>query len=197
MVPCQQPREISPVGIQRDLFYTCKRGRRHSAPYAQVVRRTGQIQNADLPKDVSSLITILASTDAAPVVDRAPLEKARSALTELVGKAWIELVDKIFGCKGDEDTTRGTHGQVTRELNRLWGQIKDLSRMNSEAIDLMTHRIRVEEEHARAAHTADALAHNRAGAVMHRLALSKFLINQPRVRSPPDVIRIRLSDWTA
>jgi hypothetical protein len=169
VVPCHQPREIGPVGIQRALFYTCTRGRRRRAPYAQVVRRTSQIQNADFPKDVSSLITGLASTDAAPVFDRAPLEKARPALNELVEKAWIELVDKIFGCKGDGDRTRETHGQVTRELIRLRGQIKDLSRMNSEAIDLMTHRIRGEEEHARAAHTADAIAHDRAGAMKQSL----------------------------
>ena len=72
--------------------------------------------------------------------------------------------------------TRGTHGQVIRDLSRSLEQIKDLSRMNSEAIDLMTHRIRGEEEHARAAHTADAIAHNRAGAMKQSL-WSKFLKN--------------------
>ena len=93
---------------------------------------------------------------AAPIFDETPLEKAQFAFDESVEKARVELDDKIFVYKGSEDMTRQTHGQVTRDLSRLLEQIKDLSRMNSEAIDLMTHRVRGGEEHARAAHTADA-----------------------------------------
>jgi hypothetical protein len=62
------------------------------------------------------------------------LAKARRALNDLIEKAWIELDDKIFKCKGFEDMNRNNYGQVTRDIMRLIEQINNLERMQAEAI---------------------------------------------------------------
>merc|ERR1719248_192325 len=66
--------------------------------------------------------------------DEDSLEKARVALNDLIEKAWIELDDKIFKCKGFEDMNRNNYGQVTRDIMRLVEQINDLERMQAESI---------------------------------------------------------------
>merc|ERR1719248_22023 len=67
--------------------------------------------------------------------DEDSLEKARVALNDLIEKAWVELDDKIFKCKGFEDMNRATYGQVTRDIMRLIEQINDLERIEAEAIE--------------------------------------------------------------
>merc|ERR1719446_1038901 len=62
------------------------------------------------------------------------LAKARRALNSLIEKAWIELDDKIFKCKGFEDMNRNNYGQVNRDIMRLVEQINDLERQEAEAI---------------------------------------------------------------
>ena len=91
------------------------------------------VQNADHPPDVASPITNVSKNDAASVCDGAPLETARLALHELVEKAWTELDDKIFVCKGYEDMNPETHGQVMKDISRLLEQINDFSHMKSKA----------------------------------------------------------------
>jgi len=89
-----------------------------------------------LPKDVSGMVqTIGNSGGFANKFDEDSLEKARVALNDLIEKAWVELDNKIFKCKGFEDMNRATYGQVTRDIMRLIEQINDLERIESEAIE--------------------------------------------------------------
>merc|ERR1719162_2589148 len=63
------------------------------------------------------------------------LAKARRALNELVEKAWIELDDKIFKCKGFQEMNRENFAQTTRDIMRLIEQINDLERIEAESIE--------------------------------------------------------------
>ena len=56
-------------------------------------------------------------------------------MNNLVEKAWTELDNKIFKCKGFQDMNRNTYGQVTRDIMRLIEQINDLERVEAEAIE--------------------------------------------------------------
>jgi len=67
--------------------------------------------------------------------DEASLEKARLALNDLVEKAWVELDDKIFKCKGFAEMNRENYAQVTRDIMRIVEQINDLERIEAEAIE--------------------------------------------------------------
>jgi hypothetical protein len=67
--------------------------------------------------------------------DEASLAKARRALNELVEKAWIELDDKIFKCKGFQEMNRENFAQVTRDIMRIIEQINDLERIEAESIE--------------------------------------------------------------
>ena len=63
------------------------------------------------------------------------LAKARRALNDLVEKAWIELDDKIFKCKGFQEMNRENFAQTTRDIMRLIEGINDLERVEAEAIE--------------------------------------------------------------
>jgi len=99
------------------------------------------MNSQSLPQDVSNLVQVVADGDSdgtagfASQFDEKSLEKARIALNQLVEKAWIELDDKIFKCKGFQDMNRNTYGQVTRDIMRLIEQINDLERIEAEAIE--------------------------------------------------------------
>jgi hypothetical protein len=92
-----------------------------------------------LPKDVSGLVQTVSDGDNdggfASKFDENSLEKARVALNSLVEKAWHELDDKIFKCKGKSEMLAETRGQVTRDIMRLIEQINDLERIEAEAIE--------------------------------------------------------------
>jgi len=68
-------------------------------------------------------------------LDKNSFDKARIALNELVEKAWVELDDKIFKCKGFEDMNRENYDQVHRDMMRLLEQVNDLERLESEGIE--------------------------------------------------------------
>jgi len=92
-----------------------------------------------LPQDVSNLVQVVSDGDSesdfATQFNEASLDKARIALNDLVFKAWAELDNKIFKCKGFQDMNRNTYGQVTRDIMRLIEQINDLERVESEALE--------------------------------------------------------------
>jgi hypothetical protein len=98
------------------------------------------INHNSLPSDVSNLVQTVSDGDSdgtgfATKFDEASLDKARIALNDLVEKAWVELDNKIFKCKGFQDMNRNNYGQVTRDIMRLIEQINDLERIEAEAIE--------------------------------------------------------------
>jgi hypothetical protein len=97
------------------------------------------INKGKLPSDVSGLVQTVSDgggdSDFATQFDEASLDKARVALNDLIEKAWVELDDKIFKCKGFQDMNRNNYGQVTRDIMRLIEQINDLERIESEALE--------------------------------------------------------------
>jgi len=99
------------------------------------------MNSQSLPQDVSNLVQVVADGDSdgnagfASQFDEKSLEKARIALNRLVEKAWDELDDKIFKCKGFQDMNRNTYSQVDRDIMRLVEQINDLERIEAQAID--------------------------------------------------------------
>jgi len=92
------------------------------------------IQQKPLPEDVSHLVQKVQSNSVREFSEEA-LAKGRRALNDLVEKAWVELDDKIFKCKGFQDMNRENYGQTTRDIMRLIEQINDLERIESEAIE--------------------------------------------------------------
>merc|ERR1719446_1345490 len=96
--------------------------------------------DSKVPADVTHLVQKVAKGDTvadggfASQFSEESLAKARKALNDLVEKAWIELDDKIFKCKGFEDMNRENYAQVTRDIMRLIEQINDLERIEAEAI---------------------------------------------------------------
>lgn len=95
------------------------------------------IDRKTLTPDVSHLVQTVGAGDVgfSSGFSEDSLAKARLALNELVEKAWIELDDKIFKCKGFQDMNRENYAQVTRDIMRLIEQINDLERMEAEAIE--------------------------------------------------------------
>jgi len=91
------------------------------------------MEKKTLPPDVSNLVAKV-QTNSFGAFSEESLAKARRALNELVEKAWIELDDKIFKCKGFQEMNRETYGQVGRDISRLLVQINDMSRIESESI---------------------------------------------------------------
>lgn len=91
-------------------------------------------KKANLPDDVTHLVQKV-STGSFAGFDEASLDKARVALNDLVEKAWVELDDKIFECKGFQEMNRENYAQVTRDIMRLIEQINDLERIEAEAIE--------------------------------------------------------------
>jgi len=88
----------------------------------------------DLPGDLSNLVAKV-NTGTFGEFSEESLAKARRALNELVEKAWIELDDKIFECKGFQEMNRENFGQTTRDIMRLIEQINDLERIEAESMD--------------------------------------------------------------
>jgi len=104
------------------------------------LKQAVQVINTNkLPSDVSGLVQTVSDgggdSDFATQFDEASLDKARVALNSLIEKAWVELDDKIFKCKGFQDMNRNNYGQVTRDIMRLIEQINDLERIESEALE--------------------------------------------------------------
>jgi len=95
---------------------------------------TKLVEQKQLTPDVSNLVA-KARTATFGEFSEESLAKARRALNELVEKAWIELDDKIFKCKGFQEMNRENFGQVTRDIMRLIEQINDLERIEAEAIE--------------------------------------------------------------
>merc|ERR1712100_577202 len=95
---------------------------------------TKLVQKKQLTPDVSNLVQKV-NSGAFSRFDEDSLAKARRALNELVEKAWIELDDKIFKCKGFQEMNRENYGQVTRDITRLIEQINDLERIEAESIE--------------------------------------------------------------
>ena len=73
-------------------------------------------------------------TDSYGEFSEALFAKARNALNELDEKAWIELDDKLFECKGFEDMNRESYAQANRDVMRFVAQINDLERIETSAI---------------------------------------------------------------
>jgi len=91
------------------------------------------LEKKSLPEDVSNLVAKV-QTNTFGEFSEASLAKARTALNELVEKAWIELDDKIFKCKGFQAMNRENYGQVGRDISRLLVQINDMTRIQAESI---------------------------------------------------------------
>jgi len=87
-----------------------------------------------LPEDVSNLVAKV-QTGTFGGFSEESLAKARRALNSLVEKAWIELDNKIFKCKGFQEMNRENYAQVTRDIMRLVEQINDMTRIEAESID--------------------------------------------------------------
>jgi len=136
----------SAVQVFSDTLFD-RRGPENSVPEAMKsisglmdLKHAVQVVNHDkLPADVSGLVQTVGAgaggSDFATLFDEASLDKARIALNDLIEKAWSELDDKIFKCKGFQDMNRNNYGQVTRDIMRLIEQINDLERIESEAIE--------------------------------------------------------------
>lgn len=92
------------------------------------------MEKKPLTDDVSNLVAKVQSGTFGGFSEES-LAKARRALNDLVEKAWIELDDKIFKCKGFQEMNRENFAQVTRDIMRLIEQINDMSRIESESID--------------------------------------------------------------
>merc|ERR1719223_1041722 len=95
---------------------------------------TNLMQQKPLTEDVSNLVAKVQTGSFADFSEES-LGKARRALNDLVEKAWVELDDKIFKCKGFQEMNRETYGQVNRDIMRLIEQINDLERIEAEAIE--------------------------------------------------------------
>jgi len=89
------------------------------------------MENKELPDDVSNLIQ---KVNGSAEFSEESMAKARIALNELIEKAWIELDDKLFQCKGFEDMNRESYAQANRDIMRLVAQINDLERIEASAI---------------------------------------------------------------
>merc|ERR1712176_1206702 len=61
-----------------------------------------------LPNDVSNLVQKVGADGEGEFTEES-MAKARRALNDLIEKAWIELDDKIFKCKGFEDMNRNNY----------------------------------------------------------------------------------------
>ena len=82
------------------------------------LKSASNIVNHDgLPKDVSSLVQTVADGDGAADPTFTAFDEV--SLDNLVEKAWLELDDKIFKCKGFQDMNRNYYEQVTRDIMRL------------------------------------------------------------------------------
>ena len=93
------------------------------------------VESKNLPESVSSLVQTVNSGNGFADFDENSLEKARIVLNDLVFKAWLEMDDKIFECKGFQDMYFANYGQVTRDIMRLIEQINDLERVEAQAIE--------------------------------------------------------------
>jgi len=92
------------------------------------------MESEKLPDEVSNLVQKVGNNGFKEQFSEESLAKARRALNSLIEKAWVELDDKIFKCKGFEDMNRQNYGQVIRDIARLVEQIGDLERQEAEAI---------------------------------------------------------------
>jgi len=92
------------------------------------------VEKKELTPDVANLVSKV-NTGSFGGFSEESLAKARRALNDLVEKAWIELDDKIFKCKGFQEMNRENYAQVTRDIMRLIEQINDLERIEAEAIE--------------------------------------------------------------
>jgi len=97
------------------------------------------VDRSKLPSDVAGLVQTVSDGDTdngfATAFDEKSLDKARLALNDLIEKAWLELDNKIFKCKGFQEMNRENYAQVTRDIMRLIEQINDLERIEAEAIE--------------------------------------------------------------
>merc|ERR1719331_2368646 len=92
------------------------------------------VEKKQLTPDVSNLVQKV-NTGSFGEFSEESLAKARRALNELVEKAWIELDDKIFKCKGFQEMNRENFAQVNRDIARLVEQITDMERVEAESTD--------------------------------------------------------------
>lgn len=95
---------------------------------------TKLVEKKQLTPDVAHLVQKV-NSGAFSRFDEDSLAKARRALNELVEKAWVELDDKIFKCKGFQEMNRENFAQVTRDIMRLIEQINDMERIEAESIE--------------------------------------------------------------
>lgn len=96
-----------------------------------------------LPADVYSMVQILqtgAQPGSAKTFDEASMDKGRVVLNTLIEKAWVELDDKIFQCKGAEDAFKDTYIQIRNDMSRIVEQVTDLERMESAAVQGIADR---------------------------------------------------------
>ena len=96
------------------------------------------IDRNKLPTDVQSLVASTSDGTHTTQFDEESMAKARIALNELVEKAWVELDDKIIQCKEYQEMNRATFDQVVTDISRLVEQITDLSRVETEAIEMQS-----------------------------------------------------------
>jgi hypothetical protein len=102
------------------------------------------VAHKHLPGDVENMVQLLsqrgdgdetATPNPTIVFNESSLEKARIVLNEMIVNAWRELDDKLLQCKYFEQVNRDNHKIVVSDITRLIGQINDLERMESEAIE--------------------------------------------------------------
>ena len=92
------------------------------------------VEKKNLSPDLSNLVAKV-NTGSFGGFSEESLAKARIALNDLVEKAWIELDDKIFKCKGFQEMNRENFAQTNRDIMRLIEGINDLERVEAEAIE--------------------------------------------------------------
>jgi hypothetical protein len=93
------------------------------------------INHQNLPDDVRSLVTTIAQSGSKTRFSEESMAKARTALNDLVEKAWVELDDKIIECKEYQEMNRGTFDQIVTDISRLVEQITDLERVETESLE--------------------------------------------------------------
>merc|ERR1719230_1199423 len=93
------------------------------------------IDHKTLPADVQSLVKTASTSGAKTRFSEESMAKARTALNDLVEKAWVELDDKIIECKEYQEMNRGTFDQVVTDISRLVEQITDLERVETESLE--------------------------------------------------------------
>ena len=87
-----------------------------------------------LPHEIQALVKFKSESSTSKFSEES-MAKARAALNNLIGKAWVEFDDKIIACKEYQVMNRATFDQVVTDIARLMVQLTDLERIETESME--------------------------------------------------------------